>query len=67
MFKLLTVFGAVGNQDSSVLDSIFADSQLSKEFKLRSITRDTTKTSSHALVKQGVDVVSTSVPSIFRK
>jgi uncharacterized protein YbjT (DUF2867 family) len=57
MPKLITVFGATGNQGGSVIEAILADSQLSKEFKIRGITRDTTKKSAQDLAKRGVEVV----------
>jgi uncharacterized protein YbjT (DUF2867 family) len=60
MSKLITVFGATGNQGGSVIDAILADAQLSKEFKIRGITRDTSKKSAQDLAKRGVDVVSVS-------
>jgi uncharacterized protein YbjT (DUF2867 family) len=49
MPKLITVFGATGNQGGSVIDAILADPQLSKEFKVRGITRDTSKKSTQEL------------------
>lgn len=55
--KLITVFGATGNQGGSVIQAILADSELSKEFKIRGITRDTTKKSAQDLAKKGVEVV----------
>jgi uncharacterized protein YbjT (DUF2867 family) len=58
MSKLITVFGATGNQGGSVIKSILEDAQLSKEYKIRGITRDTSKKSSQDLAKQGVEVVS---------
>jgi hypothetical protein len=57
MPKLITVFGATGNQGGSVIEAILADPQLSKEFKIRGITRDTTKKSAQDLAKRGVEVV----------
>lgn len=57
MSKLITIFGATGNQGGSVVDAILADPQLSKEFKTRGITRDTSKKAAQDLVKRGVDVV----------
>ncbi|OJJ89300.1 NmrA/HSCARG family protein [Aspergillus glaucus CBS 516.65] len=64
MSKLITVFGATGNQGGSVIDSILADPRLSKEFKIRGITRDTTKKSAQDLAKRGVDVVSADLGSV---
>ncbi|GFF43913.1 nmrA-like family domain-containing protein 1 [Aspergillus udagawae] len=64
MSKLITVFGATGNQGGSVIDAILADPQLSKEFKIRGITRDTTKKSAQELAKRGVEVVSADLGSV---
>jgi len=58
MSKILTVFGATGNQGGSVIRAILADPVLSKEFKIRGITRDTSKPAAQALVSKGVEVVS---------
>jgi uncharacterized protein YbjT (DUF2867 family) len=54
MSKLITVFGATGNQGGSVIKNILADSTLSKTFKIRGITRDVSKPAAQALAKQGV-------------
>ncbi|CAG7931582.1 unnamed protein product [Penicillium olsonii] len=64
MVHLITVFGATGNQGGSVIDSVLNDPQLSSEFKVRGITRDTTKKSSQDLAKRGVDVVSANLDSV---
>ncbi|RAR16226.1 family transcriptional regulator [Stemphylium lycopersici] len=56
MSRLITVFGATGNQGGSVIKHILADAALSKEFKIRGITRDVSKPAAQALVKQGVDM-----------
>ncbi|CAI7614404.1 unnamed protein product [Penicillium discolor] len=64
MSKVITVFGATGNQGGSVIDAILADPKLSKEFKIRGITRDTTKKTAQDLVKRGVDVVSANLDSV---
>lgn len=57
MSKLITVFGATGNQGGSVIKYILEDATLSKEYKIRGITRDTTKHSAQELSKKGVEVV----------
>jgi hypothetical protein len=62
MSKLLTVFGATGNQGGSVIKAVLADPVLSKEFKIRGITRDTSKPSAQALAAQGVEVVAVRLP-----
>ncbi|KAJ5984452.1 hypothetical protein N7481_006551 [Penicillium waksmanii] len=64
MSKLITVFGATGNQGGSVIEAILADSKLSKEFKIRGITRDTTKKSAQDLAKKGVEVVTANLDSV---
>lgn len=58
MANLITIFGATSNQGGSVIDAILNDPQLSSEFKVRGITRDTTKKSAKNLAKREVDVVS---------
>lgn len=56
MSKLLTVFGATGAQGGSVIRAVLADATLSKEFKIRAITRDASKPAAQALVGQGIEV-----------
>lgn len=57
MSKIITVFGATGNQGGSVITNILDDAQLSKEFKIRGITRDTSKPAAQELAKKGVELV----------
>lgn len=57
MSKLITVFGATGNQGGSVITSILNDPILSEEFKIRGITRDISKPAAQALAARGVEVV----------
>ena len=40
MSKILAVFGATGQQGSSVINYVLNDPELSQEFKIRAITRD---------------------------
>lgn len=56
MSKLITVFGATGNQGGSVIKHLLADPALSKSFKIRGITRDVSKPAAQALSKQGVEL-----------
>ncbi|OJJ85961.1 NmrA/HSCARG family protein [Aspergillus glaucus CBS 516.65] len=63
MSKLITVFGATGNQGGSVIKTILADPAVSKEFKIRGITRDVSKPAAQELVKQGVEVKSANMDS----
>ncbi|KAL6237694.1 hypothetical protein BDW75DRAFT_203491 [Aspergillus navahoensis] len=69
MSKLLTVFGATGNQGRSVINIVLADPVLSQEFKIRGITRDVSKPDAKALADKGIEVVSadmTSIPSLVQ-
>ncbi|KAL3477793.1 hypothetical protein BJX99DRAFT_121835 [Aspergillus californicus] len=63
MSKLLTVFGATGRQGGSVIRTVLADSALSKQFKLRGITRDINKPDAKALTAQGVEMLSADMTS----
>lgn len=57
MVKLLTVFGATGQQGGSVVEYVINDPELSKQYKVRGITRDLTKPAAQALQQKGVEVV----------
>ncbi|KAF9437923.1 hypothetical protein BGZ76_010553 [Entomortierella beljakovae] len=57
MTKILTVFGATGQQGGSVVDYVINDPILSKEFKVRGVTRNITKPAAQALREKGVEVV----------
>lgn len=67
MAKLITVFGATGQQGGSVIRAILQDDTLSKEFKVRGITRDISKPAAQALLKQGVELVSVRQQHSFEK
>jgi uncharacterized protein YbjT (DUF2867 family) len=56
MAKILAIFGATGQQGSSIVTHVLNDPQLSKEYKIRAITRDTT-TSKSLQLAQKVEVV----------
>ena len=60
MSKLLTVFGATGQQGGSVVREVLADMELSKAFRIRAITRNTSNANAKNLSSQGVEVVSVS-------
>lgn len=60
MSNIITVFGATGNQGGSVIRSLLADPVLSKEYKIRGITRDITKDAAKKLSSQGVEMVTVS-------
>ncbi|KAI5782392.1 NmrA family transcriptional regulator [Peziza echinospora] len=57
MSKLLVVFGATGNQGGSVVDFVLNHPELSKQYKVRGITRDATNPKAQALEQKGVEVV----------
>ena len=57
MPKLLTVFGATGNQGGSVIDTVLADPILSHEFRIRAVTRNTASDKAKALAVLGVELV----------
>lgn len=57
MSKILTVFGATGNQGGSVIKAVLEHPQLSKEYRIRAITRDVTKSGAVALKEQGAQFV----------
>lgn len=57
MSKLLVVFGSTGQQGGSVVDYVINDPELSKEYKVRAVTRDLSKPEAQALQKKGVEVV----------
>ncbi|SCV48783.1 probable NmrA family transcriptional regulator [Fusarium fujikuroi] len=63
MSKLLTVFGATGNQGGSVIRAILADPILSKEFTLRGITRDASKPAAEDLASKGVEIKTANLSS----
>lgn len=56
MSKILAVFGATGQQGSSVVDYVLNDSELSQQYKIRAITRDINSESATRL-KEKVEVV----------
>jgi uncharacterized protein YbjT (DUF2867 family) len=58
--KIITVFGATGNQGGSVVETFLNDPKLKDEWAIRGITRDVTKDSSRRLAEKGVEVVSVS-------
>lgn len=55
--KILTVFGATGNQGGSVLDVVLSRSDLTSKYALRGITRDVESAKSQALTAKGVEMV----------
>jgi uncharacterized protein YbjT (DUF2867 family) len=64
MSKIITVFGATGNQGGSVITHLLADTTLMQEYKIRGITRDTSKPAAQALAKKGVEVVAVRISTL---
>lgn len=62
MAKLLVVFGSTGNQGGSVVNAVLQDPVLSKEFKVRGITRDVSKPAAKELEKKGVEMKAVRLP-----
>ena len=56
MSKLITVFGATGIQGGSVVKGILSSPTLSKEYKIRAVTRDPQKKSAQDLAAHGVEL-----------
>ena len=57
MSKLLTVFGATGQQGGSLIEYVLQNAKLSQSWRLRGITRDVTKPNAIALKEKGVELV----------
>jgi len=57
MSKILVVFGATGQQGGSVIDCVIHDPQLSKQYKVRGVTRDLSKQAAQSLQEKGIEVV----------
>jgi uncharacterized protein YbjT (DUF2867 family) len=57
MSKLLTVFGATGNQGGSVIKTVLADPELSAEFRIRGVTRNASKPAAKSLADQGIEIM----------
>ena len=57
MSRILTVFGATGQQGGSLLAYVLKTPKLFKSYKLRAITRDPSKPAALALKDNGVQVI----------
>ncbi|CEL10059.1 hypothetical protein ASPCAL13186 [Aspergillus calidoustus] len=55
--KILTVFGATGNQGGSVARAILSDPSTAAEFHVRAVSRDPSKAASIALAQLGAELV----------
>lgn len=56
MSKLLVVFGATGQQGGSVVNTVLADPNLSKQYSIRGVTRDASKPAAQTLKSKGVEL-----------
>ncbi|KAL2436482.1 hypothetical protein ABEF95_011004 [Exophiala dermatitidis] len=54
--KIITVFGATGNQGGSTLSAILNNPELSAKYKIRAITRDPSKPGAQALASKGAEL-----------
>ena len=61
MSQLLVVFGATGQQGGSVIATVLKDTELSKRYKMRGVTRDVSKAGAQALQQRGVGMVEADV------
>ncbi|KAH7371474.1 NmrA family transcriptional regulator [Cadophora sp. MPI-SDFR-AT-0126] len=57
MAQIITIFGATGIQGGSVIRSILSDPSLSKDFRVRGVTRDISKPAAQALAELGAEIV----------
>ena len=57
MVKLLVVFGATGQQGGAVVEYVINDPELSKQYKVRAVTRDPTKSAAQILQQKHVEIV----------
>ncbi len=55
--RILTVFGATGNQGSGVINTVLSSAHLSQKYTLRAVTRDVTSPKALALSARGVSLV----------
>ncbi|KAM0330667.1 hypothetical protein ACHAQA_003619 [Verticillium albo-atrum] len=55
--KIITVFGATGQQGGSVVSIFLNDPKLAGEWSVRAVTRDSTKESAKKLAARGAEVV----------
>lgn len=57
MSKILAIFGATGQQGSSVVNNVLNDPELSKEYRIRAITRNPDSDTAKALKAKNIEVV----------
>lgn len=56
--KVVTVFGATGNQGGAVVSTLLSNPTLSQQFAVRAITRNTSSPKAQSLASKGVELVS---------
>lgn len=56
MSKLLAVSGATGQQGDSIISTVLADSDLSKQYEIRAIACTSTKFAAQAPKSKGVEL-----------
>ncbi|KAJ6111349.1 hypothetical protein N7523_007410 [Penicillium sp. IBT 18751x] len=72
MSKLLVVLGATGQQGGSVINAVLNDPQLSNQYRIRTLTRDSSKPAAKRLVENGIEVIqgdlddATSLQALFQ-
>ncbi|KAK5064789.1 hypothetical protein LTR84_000623 [Exophiala bonariae] len=54
--KILTIFGATGNQGGSTLSAVLNNPTLAAKYKIRAITRDPSKPSAQSLASRGAEL-----------
>jgi hypothetical protein len=59
--KVLTNFGATGNQDGSVIDAVLSRQGLQEKYALPGVTRNSASPHAQNLVQKGVEMVSATV------
>jgi uncharacterized protein YbjT (DUF2867 family) len=64
MSKILTIFGATGNQGGSIASYVVADPVLSKEYSVRAVTRNTEQPAAKELAEKGIEVVKGDVDDV---
>lgn len=55
--QLLVIFGATGQQGSSIIDQLLQDADLASKYAIRGLSRDPSSASSQALKNKGVEIV----------
>lgn len=64
--KIITVFGATGNQGGSVVQIFLNDAKLKNEWSVRGVSRNVDSNSAKKLSSQGVEMVAVSFSSLQR-